>query len=44
MIGAIRCCLLTLNLEIFMGLMILNVTALSGSYSFLPVVVLQEII
>jgi NADH-quinone oxidoreductase subunit H len=27
-----------------MGLMILNVTALSGSYSFLPVVVLQEII
>lgn len=44
MLGSIRCCLLTLNLEIFMGLMILNITTLVGSFSFSPIVIIQEII
>lgn len=44
MLGAIRCCLVTLNLELFMGLMVLNVTLFTGSFSFLPVVTIQETI
>lgn len=43
MLGAIRCCLLTLNLELFMGLLILNTTLFSQSFSFFPIIVLQEI-
>lgn len=44
MLGAIRACLLTLNLELFMGLMILNITLFTNSFSFAPVVVIQEFI
>lgn len=44
MLGAVRCCLTTLNLELFMGLMILNVTLLTESFSFLPAVILQEVV
>lgn len=44
MLGAIRSSLLTLNLEMFMGLLILNVTVFSESFSFLPIVVIQETI
>jgi len=42
MLGSIRCCIVTLNLELLMGLMILNLTLFSSSFSFLPLVVLQE--
>ena len=41
MLGAIRCCLLTLNLELFMGLLVLNITLFGTSFSFLPIVTLQ---
>ena len=43
MLGAIRCCITTLNLEIFMGLMILNLTLFIESFSFFPIIILQEI-
>jgi NADH:ubiquinone oxidoreductase subunit H len=42
MLGAIRSSLLTLNLEMFMGLLILNITVFSESFSFLPIGVIQE--
>jgi NADH:ubiquinone oxidoreductase subunit H len=42
MLGAIRASLLTLNLELLMGFMILNVTLFTNSFSFLPLVILQE--
>lgn len=42
MMSSIRCCLLTLNLELFMGLMVANVTLMTQSFSFLPAIVLQE--
>lgn len=42
MLGAIRCCLLTLNLELFMGLLVLNITLFGTSFSFLSIVTLQE--
>lgn len=44
MLGSIRCCLTTLNLELYMGLMILNVATFSQSFSFFPVVILQEVL
>lgn len=43
MLAAVRCGLLVLNLEIFMGLMISNVILIGESFSFFPLVVYQEI-
>lgn len=42
MIASIRCAVITLNLELFMGLLVLNITLLTRSFSFLPAIVLQE--
>lgn len=44
MMGAIRSCILTLNLELFMGLLIVNITLYTESFSFLPAVVIQEVV
>jgi len=43
MLAAIRSCLLVLNLELFMGLMILNLILISESFSFFPFNTYQEI-
>jgi NADH:ubiquinone oxidoreductase subunit H len=42
MLAAVRTGIGMLNLEIFLGLMILNVIFISESFSFLPIVILQE--
>jgi len=43
MLGGVRAALLTLNLELLMGLMFLNLTLFSESFSFFNFVTLQEI-
>lgn len=43
MMAAIRSCFLVLNLELFMGLMILNLVLIGESFSFFPFVTYQEI-
>jgi len=43
MMSAVRSCFLVLNLELFMGLMILNLVLIGESFSFFPFVVYQEI-
>lgn len=43
MLAAVRAGIGLLNLELFLGLMILNVVVISGSFSFASLVVLQEI-
>lgn len=43
-LASVRCGVLMLNLEIFLGLLFLNVILFSESFSFTPVVVLQEIV
>ena len=42
MLAAVRAGISMLNLEMFLGLMILNIVVLSESFSFLPIVVYQE--
>jgi len=42
MLAAIRTGIGMLNLELFLGLMILNVVLISESFSFLPLVIYQE--
>jgi len=42
MLAAVRTGIGMLNLELFMGLMLLNVILVSESFSFLTIVVLQE--
>lgn len=42
MLAAVRTGIGALNLELFLGLMVLNVILLSESFSFLPIVVYQE--
>jgi len=42
MLGAVRAGIGMLNLELFLGLMVLNIILLSESFSFLPIVVYQE--
>jgi len=42
MLGAVRAGIGMLNLELFLGLMVLNVLVISESFSFLPIVVYQE--
>jgi NADH:ubiquinone oxidoreductase subunit H len=42
MLGAVRCGIGMLNLELFLGLMFLNIVLISESFSFLPIVVYQE--
>lgn len=43
MLAAVRCAVLMLNLEIFLGLMFLNVVLFGESFSFTSVVVYQEV-
>lgn len=43
MLSAVRSCFLVLNLELFMGLMILNLVLIGESFSFFPFVIYQEI-
>ena len=43
MLAAVRCGVLMLNLEIFLGLLFLNVVLFSESFSFTPIVVYQEV-
>ena len=43
MLAAVRSCLLVLNLELFMGLMILNLLLIGESFSFFSYVTYQEI-
>jgi len=43
-LASVRCGILMLNLEIFLGLLFLNVILFNESFSFVPVVGLQEII
>jgi NADH-quinone oxidoreductase subunit H len=43
LLGALRCGLLTLNLEIFLGLLILNLVSLTESFCFSVFVIYQEI-
>jgi NADH:ubiquinone oxidoreductase subunit H len=43
MLAAVRTGIGMLNLEIFLGLLILNVIFINESFSFLPIVVYQEI-
>ena len=43
MLAAVRSCFLVLNLELFMGLMVLNLVLIGESFSFFPFVVYQEI-
>jgi len=43
MLAAVRAGIGLLNLELFLGLMILNVLVISESFSFLPIVIYQEI-
>ena len=42
MLAAVRAGISMLNLEMFLGLMILNIIVLSESFSFLPIVIYQE--
>jgi NADH:ubiquinone oxidoreductase subunit H len=42
MLGSFRCCVLTLNLELLMGLFILNVSLFGQSFSFSYFFTLQE--
>jgi len=42
MLAAVRTGIGMLNLELFLGLMILNIILISESFSFLPIVVYQE--
>ena len=42
MLASVRAGISMLNLEMFLGLMILNIVVLSESFSFLPIVVYQE--
>jgi NADH-quinone oxidoreductase subunit H len=42
MLAAVRTGIGMLNLELFLGLMLLNVVLISESFSFLTIVVLQE--
>jgi NADH:ubiquinone oxidoreductase subunit H len=41
-LAAVRTSIGMLNLELFLGLMILNVIFLTESFSFLPIVIIQE--
>jgi len=41
-LAAVRTGIGMLNLELFLGLMILNIIFLTESFSFLPIVVFQE--
>jgi NADH-quinone oxidoreductase subunit H len=41
-LASVRTGIAMLNLELFMGLMLLNVILISESFSFLPIVILQE--
>jgi NADH-quinone oxidoreductase subunit H len=43
MMAAVRSCFLVLNLELFMGLMVLNLVLIGESFSFFSFVVYQEI-
>jgi NADH-quinone oxidoreductase subunit H len=43
LLASVRCCLLMLNLEIFLGLFFLNLVIFSESFSFLNFIYLQEI-
>jgi NADH:ubiquinone oxidoreductase subunit H len=42
-LAAVRTGIGMLNLEIFLGLLILNVVFINESFSFLPIVIFQEI-
>lgn len=42
-LASVRCGVLMLNLEIFLGLLFLNVIFFNESFSFTPIVGLQEI-
>jgi NADH:ubiquinone oxidoreductase subunit H len=42
-LAAVRTGIGMLNLEIFLGLLILNVVFVNESFSFLPIVIFQEI-
>jgi len=42
MLAAVRTGIGMLNLELFLGLMILNIILISESFSFLPLVIIQE--
>lgn len=42
-LAAVRCAVLMLNLEIFLGLLFINVILFNESFSFTPIVGLQEI-
>jgi NADH-quinone oxidoreductase subunit H len=43
MLAAVRSGIGMLNLELFLGLMVLNVVVVSESFSFLPIVIYQEV-
>jgi hypothetical protein len=43
MLAAVRAGIGLLNLELFLGLMILNILVISESFSFLPIVIYQEV-
>jgi len=42
MLASVRTGIGSLNLELFLGLMLLNVILIAESFSFLPIVVYQE--
>jgi NADH-quinone oxidoreductase subunit H len=42
-LAAVRCGVLMLNLEIFLGLLFINIILFNESFSFTPIVGLQEI-
>jgi NADH:ubiquinone oxidoreductase subunit H len=42
-LAAVRTGIGMLNLEIFLGLLILNVVFINESFSFLPIVIFQEV-
>jgi NADH:ubiquinone oxidoreductase subunit H len=41
-LAAVRTGIGMLNLELFLGLMVLNIVFLTESFSFLPIVIFQE--
>jgi NADH-quinone oxidoreductase subunit H len=43
-LASVRCCVLMLNLEIFLGLVFLNVILFSESFSFTTIVAYQEVV
>jgi NADH-quinone oxidoreductase subunit H len=43
LLGSVRCAILTLNLEIFLGLVFISLVVLSESFSFSAFVVYQEV-